>query len=185
MAGSDAGGPYPDAFTLENPPSRDARGEFGRLFDAGWECGSLDGLVVAQVNHSVTVGRGSIRGLHYQLDPFCETKLITCIRGRVFDVVVDVRRGSPALLSWRSEVLDAANRRTLVVPDGFAHGFQVLDDECELVYVHSQPYRPDAEAGLHPLDPRLDIPWPEAVGHMSAQDEARPFVGDDWRGIEP
>lgn len=168
----------------EHTPFRDDRGEFVRLFDREWEAELPAGMKIAQVNHSVTLGRGTIRGLHYQMAPFCETKLVACIRGRVYDVVVDVRRGSPNFLQWNSEVLSGEERCTLVVPPGFAHGFQVLDDECELIYIHSQPYRPNAEAGLNPCDPRLDIPWPEPVGLISDRDAAHPFMGEDWVGID-
>jgi len=176
--------PFPGIFVLENPPFRDVRGEFGRLFDSEWESGFLGDMAVAQVNHSVTLGRGTIRGLHYQVAPFCETKLITCIRGRVYDIVVDVRRGSPDFLCWHSELLSGGEGCTLVVPAGFAHGFQTLDEDCELIYVHSQPYRPDAEAGMNPCDPRLGIPWPEPVGRMSERDATHPFIGSDWVGID-
>ncbi len=176
--------PLQGLFVLEGTPFRDARGVFGRLFDREWEISSLPGMAVAQVNHSVTLGRGTVRGLHYQVSPYCETKLVSCIRGRVYDVVVDVRRSSPDFLRWHSEVMSSEKLCTLVVPPGFAHGFQVLDDECELIYVHSQPYRPHSEAGLHPCDPHLGIHWPEVVANLSERDATHPFIGSDWVGID-
>jgi len=176
--------PFPDASVVTSAPFRDARGEFARLYDAKWRSSLLGDMVVAQVNHSVTLGRGTVRGLHYQVGPYCETKLIACLRGSVFDVVVDVRRGSPNFLSWHSQVLSAEVGRILVVPPGFAHGFQALEDECELIYIHSQPYQPDSEEGLHPCDPRLAVRWPEPVGRMSERDAAHPHVMDNWGGID-
>ena len=176
--------PLSGVYVIENSRFRDDRGVFGRLFDAGWDLDPLRGMAVSQVNHSVTHRRGTVRGLHYQTTPYCETKIVTCTGGRIFDVVVDLRRGSPGLLSWHSEILSGDDPCTIVIPPGFAHGFQTLSDECELVYVHSQPFRPEFEDGLHPSDPRIGIRWPEPIGMLSDRDAARPCVAADWMGID-
>lgn len=98
--------------------------------------------------------------MHFQRTPHAEMKLVSCVRGLVFDVAVDLRRGSPTFLRWHSELLSADNHKTLVIPEGFAHGFQTLTDDCEMLYLHTTAYAPDAEAGLNPQDARLAIAWP-------------------------
>ena len=176
--------PMPGLFVIENSPHCDDRGQFGRLFDSEWDLDPLRGMSVSQVNFSVTDQRGTVRGLHYQTTPFCETKIVTCTGGRLFDVVVDVRRGSPGLLRWHCEILSGDDSLSIVIPPGFAHGFQALSDECELVYIHSQPFRPESEAGLHPSDPRLGISWPEPISMLSDRDSSHPFAAVDWLGID-
>jgi len=176
--------PLPGVFVIKSSPSSDDRGSFGRLFDAGWDLTPLRGMPVFQVNHSATRRRGTVRGLHFQTAPYCETKIVTCTSGRIFDVVVDVRRGSPTFMHWHSEILDGDDPQSFVIPPGFAHGFQTLSDHCELIYIHSQPFRPEFESGLHPSEPRLDIPWPEAIAMLSKRDSAHPKVEDDWKGID-
>lgn len=169
---------------LRRHPFEDDRGSFDRLYETSWLGGMGGHLEVAQINHSVTRGGGTVRGLHYQVAPFTETKLVACLRGRVFDVAVDLRRGSPTFLSWHGQVLSAEDPLTLVIPHGFAHGFQVLSDECELLYVHSEPYELSAQAGVHPNDPRVDVRWPEPIATMSSQDRERPLLAYDWIGVE-
>lgn len=162
---------------------RDERGLFARLFctqeltAAGWTGG------VAQVNFSHTVGRGTVRGMHYQLPPHAEAKLVSCVRGEVWDVAVDLRAGSPTFLHWHAERLDAAAGNALLIPPGFAHGFQVLSDEAELVYVHSQPYTPEAERGWQVQDPLLAIAWPLPVQGLSARDQNLPTMDATFQGL--
>lgn len=162
---------------------RDDRGLFARLFcadelaAAGWQGR------VAQVNHSSTLGRGTVRGLHYQLPPHAEAKLVSCVRGEVWDVAVDLRACSPTFLRWHAERLDAGAGNALLIPPGFAHGFQVLSDEAELVYVHSQPYVPEAERGWQVQDPRLAIAWPLPVQGLSARDQNLPLLDATFQGL--
>ena len=161
----------------------DARGFLARLFcadelrSAGWRA------PVAQINHTATTRRGTVRGLHFQRPPHAEMKLVSCIRGEVWDVAVDLRRGSPTFLSWHAERLSADNNRALLIPEGFAHGFQALSDEAELIYCHSAAYATDAEGGVNAHDPRLAIAWPLAVGELSARDAQLPVVDDAFAGI--
>jgi dTDP-4-dehydrorhamnose 3,5-epimerase len=110
-------------------------------------------------------------------------KLVTCIRGEVWDVAVDVRAGSPTFLQWHAERLSPENGRALLLPEGFAHGFQALTDEAELLYCHSAPYVPGAEGGLNPRDPRLEIAWPLAITDMSARDAQHPLLDANFAGL--
>lgn len=154
----------------------DARGSFVRLFcseelaSAGWHA------ELAQVNLSRSERAGTLRGLHWQRPPHAEMKLVSCLRGAVFDVAVDLREHSPSYLQWHGQVLSAANQTALLIPQGCAHGFQVLEDATELLYCHSTPYQRSAEAGLHPLDPQLAIRWPMPAGLLSDRDAALPTV---------
>lgn len=163
----------------------DQRGHLSRLFDMeellllGW-----DGPV-AQVNETVTTHAGTVRGLHFQHSPFAEMKLVTCLSGRIFDIAVDLRRGSPTFLRTVTVELSAENGRSFLIPRGFAHGFQALTDDVRLIYAHSAPYRPEAEAGLYPMDPALGIGWPLPPVHLSARDESHPLIGADFTGVQP
>ena len=131
----------------------DARGFLSRLFCA--EELAIAGWIkpVAQVNHTFTARRGTVRGMHFQRPPHAEMKLVSCIRGEVWDVAVDVRAGSPTFMRWHAERLSADNGRALLIPEGFAHGFQTLTDGVELLYCHSAAYAAEAEAGLSMIQP--------------------------------
>lgn len=157
-------------------PVSDDRGLLDRLFSAD-ELGPVIGRRrVMQINWTRTTRRGTIRGLHYQLPPHDELKLISCVKGSVYDVAVDVREGSPTFLEWHAEVLSEAHPTSLLIPEGFAHGFQALSDACELLYVHTALYVPSAEAGLNPRDPRLGIRWPEEITAISDRDRSHPML---------
>lgn len=162
---------------------QDSRGFFSRLFCADEL--SAAGFVrpVAQINQTLTHGRGAVRGLHFQHPPYAEDKLVICLRGEVFDVAVDLRRGSPTFLHWHAEVLSVDNQRSLLIPQGFAHGFQTMTSDCELLYLHSRAYAPEFEAALHVGDPRLAIAWPLPIAEMSVRDASHPFIDDAFQGI--
>lgn len=162
----------------------DERGAFSRLYcrdtlaDAGGQ--------VSQVNHSVSRNRGTVRGLHFQHPPYAEVKLVSCIAGRVFDVAVDLRHGSPTFLHWWGCELSAENGVALWIPSGCAHGFQALEDNSALIYLHSQPYVPEAEGVVHVHEPRLQpgaIAWPLPVEGLSTRDEQAPFLQGDFQGL--
>lgn len=166
-------------------PIIDSRGSFTRLFcdgelaEAGWTGH------IRQANLSVTERAGTIRGMHFQHPPQAETKLVLCLKGKVWDVATDIRRGSPHFLtSWPSE-LSAANGVALLIPPGFAHGFQTLCDDVELLYLHSAIHEPASEDGLNPLDARLSIAWPVDVTEMSDRDRNRPGLSAGYEGIVP
>ncbi|OJF98486.1 dTDP-4-dehydrorhamnose 3,5-epimerase family protein [Pararhizobium antarcticum] len=138
---------------------------------------------VAQVNETGTVQRGTVRGMHFQNPPFAEIKLIACTRGRVLDVVVDIRHGSPTFLKHFAVELSEDNGRSLLVPRGFAHGFQTLTDDAHMLYMHSESYVAASEGGLHSQDPRLAIGWPLPVINLSSRDAAHPLLQPDYVGV--
>jgi dTDP-4-dehydrorhamnose 3,5-epimerase len=168
---------------LERTLVHDDRGFFDRLISVDDAPEIFEQRTIYQVNRTLTTRRGTIRGLHFQVPPVSDLKIVTCVRGRVLDVAVDLRRTSPTFLAWHAELLDSASSLSIVIPEGFAHGFQTLEDECELVYIHTGPYRPAAEGGFSSLDPRLAIPWPEVITSMSERDRHLPNVPDDFDGI--
>jgi dTDP-4-dehydrorhamnose 3,5-epimerase len=168
---------------LQRHPIGDARGYLERLFCDNELEAWLDGGGIRQVNHTLTETAGTVRGLHFQLPPHAEAKIVTCLRGEVFDVAVDLRHGSPTFLRWHAERLSATNHRSLLIPPGVAHGFQTLVPDCELLYFHTTPYAADAEAGVHPTDPRLGVAWPLPVEGLSPRDRDFPALTDDFRGL--
>ena len=138
---------------------------------------------IAQINHTLTRKKGAMRGLHFQHPPHAETKLVSCLRGEIFDVAVDLRRDSPTFLRWYGDILTAANRKSLLIPEGYAHGFQALREDCELIYLHTAAYHPEAEGALNAADPRLSISWPLPIDDLSERDRSHPFISQDYRGI--
>lgn len=168
---------------IERQPITDERGWFERLFCARELESLTGGKPIVQINRSLTHQRGAVRGLHYQRPPHAEIKLVTCLRGEIFDVAVDLRAGSPTVLQWHGERLSATDGRMLVVPEGCAHGFQALSDDCELLYLHTAEYVPAAEAGLHPEDARLAIRWPVSITELSPRDRAHPLIDTSFEGL--
>jgi dTDP-4-dehydrorhamnose 3,5-epimerase len=162
----------------------DVRGSFGRLFCDRELADCFGTRRVVQVNHSQTTHVGAVRGMHYQRAPHAEMKLVRCLRGAVWDVAVDLRRGSPTFLRWHAQELNADNGAMLIIPEGFAHGFQSLQENSELLYLHTAHYAPDAEGGVYCLDPRLQISWPLAVRDLSARDARHPLLASDFTGLE-
>jgi dTDP-4-dehydrorhamnose 3,5-epimerase len=136
-----------------------------------------------QLNHSCTLKKASIRGLHYQIPPFHEAKLVRCITGSVFDVAIDLRKHSPSFLKWHGVELSAQNKKMLYIPEGFAHGFQTLTDNCELIYHHTSFYAPNSEGGFKYDDPAFLIKWPLPVFELSERDLNHPYVSHTFEGI--
>ena len=170
---------------LQRKPIGDSRGYLERLFCAEELQTLAPGKAIAQINHTLTAIRGTVRGMHYQHPPHAETKFVSCLRGEVFDVAVDLRHNSLTFLRWHAEVLSADNHKTLVIPEGFAHGFQTLTDNCEMLYFHTAAYEPAAESGLNSKDPRLAIQWPLPVAGLAPRDAAHPLLDDDFAGLAP
>ena len=175
--------PLAGLFRVQRQPLVDERGFFARLFCAEELAGAGWTAPIAQINQSYTALQGTVRGMHYQKPPHAEMKLVSCLRGEVWDVAVDLRPGSPTFLHWHAEHLSADNGSAVLIPPGFAHGFQALTDHAELLYCHSAAYAPAAEAGLNPLDPRLAIAWPLPVQGLSARDAAHPWIDAPFEGI--
>lgn len=168
---------------VKTTPHNDARGAFARLYCERELTGVIGDRRIVQINHSRTHSVGAVRGLHYQLGPQAEMKLVRCLRGRVWDVAVDLRAGSPTFLQWHAEELSADNGCMLVVPEGCAHGFQVLETDSELLYLHTAWYAPEAEIGVRCDDPHLGIPWPLPLTDLSERDRHHPLLSPDFPGI--
>ena len=175
--------PLSDLHLITRQRIGDQRGFLSRLFcadelaAAGWR------KPIAQINLTHTASQGTVRGLHFQYPPHAEMKLVSCLKGEVWDVAVDLRAGSPTFLQWHAERLSPVNGNALLIPEGFAHGFQALEDNCELLYLHSQPYRPDAEGGVNVRESRLGIQWPLAIANLSGRDQSHPMLDKEFTGI--
>lgn len=166
------------AWLVEAEPNRDARGWFARTF-CEQEFGAR-GLETRFPQHSTSqnVERGTLRGMHFQTQPHAEVKLVRCLKGAILDVVIDLNPTSPSYRRWQSFELSAANMRQLYIPKGFAHGFQTLEDNCEIGYLISEFYAPAASTGVRWDDPAFGIEWPMAPTVVSDKDRAWPdFAG--------
>jgi dTDP-4-dehydrorhamnose 3,5-epimerase len=162
---------------------RDHRGEFGRFFCEKDLSAQLAHRHISQINRSLTRAVGAVRGLHFQFPPHAEMKFVRCTRGRVFDVAVDIRNGSPTFLKWFGCELSAANMLMLVIPEGFAHGFQVIEPDSELIYLTTAAYEPGAEGGIVPGDPAIGIHWPLPVTELSDRDRNHPPLTAGFAGV--
>jgi dTDP-4-dehydrorhamnose 3,5-epimerase len=166
----------------------DSRGSFSRLFCVDELQEAFGDRRVVQINRSVTHKVGAIRGLHFQFAPHAEMKVVRCLRGRAFDVAVDLRANSPTRLCWHGVVLSPEANNALVIPEGFAHGFQVLQESTELLYLHSGRYVPSAEGGIRYSDASIGIDWPLPVAELSDRDRTLPLAHDvfqDPRNVLP
>ena len=176
--------PLPGVQLVQQPFARDARGAFARLLCEESLRELLAGRRIVQINTSCTHEPGSVRGLHFQHAPHGEMKFVRCLRGRVWDVAVDLRRASPTFLRWHAEELAAGDGRMMVLPEGVAHGFQVLEADSELLYLHTAAYAPQAEGGVRCDDPRLAIAWPLPVGGLSERDRSHPLLTPEFDGVD-
>jgi len=158
------------AWLIDPVPTEDSRGFFARTFCV--DEFAKHGLETSFVQHSMSysVKRGTLRGMHYQRHPHCEVKLVSCRKGAVWDVIVDIRPESPTFRRWQAFELTAECRRHLYVPAGFAHGFQTLSDDVEVSYLISTPYQSGSAAGIRYNDPAFGIVWPLAVTEISEKD---------------
>lgn len=169
------------AFLIEPDLFEDERGFFARTWSREeFEGRGLDARL-AQCALSYNRRGGTLRGMHYQREPHAQAKLVRCTRGAVYDVIVDLRPGSPTFTRWIAAELTASNRRALYVPAGFAHGYQALEDDTEVAYQVTEDYRPEAEAGVRWDDPAFGIRWPLEVSVISARDRSYP----DFEPAEP
>jgi len=170
-------------FIIEPEPHGDNRGKFARIvcMDELKKIGHTKDIV--QVNYSLTHQKGSVRGMHFQHAPQKEIKMVKCIRGTVFDVIIDLRKNSPTLLQWHGEILTPENMKMMYIPEGCAHGFQTLEDECELLYFHSEYYTPECEGAIHYNDPLVKVTWPVEITEISERDSRQPFLSKGFEGI--
>ena len=175
--------PLSDMQLVQRKAIEDHRGFLSRFYCA--EEFRAAGFIkpIAQINQTLTRQKGAVRGLHFQHPPHAETKLVSCLKGEIFDVAVDLRRDSPTFLHWYGVILSAENRKSLLIPEGFAHGFQALTEDCELIYLHTAAYCADAEGALNVSDPKLNITWPLPIDDLSDRDRNHPFIKSDFQGI--
>lgn len=173
----------PDLLIAKSTSFKDHRGSLTRLF-------CLDALSaftklepITQINFVRTLKVGSIRGFHFQYPPHSEQKMVRCLKGRVWDVAVDLRAGSSTFLQYHAQELSADDLTMLVIPKGFAHGFQTLEEDSEMLYLHTADYAPDAQGGVHPSDPLLGINWPLPIVNLSATDKSHALLTTDYKGI--
>jgi dTDP-4-dehydrorhamnose 3,5-epimerase len=175
--------PLEGLWIVQRKPINDQRGFFSRFFCAEEFQAACWEKPIAQINHTYTVKKGAVRGLHFQCPPYSEGKFVSCLRGEVYDVAVDIRKGSPTFLKWHGEILSAENQRSLLIPEGFAHGFQTLTENCELLYLHSEAFHPQAEGALSVTDPKIGIFWPVTITELSERDRNHPFINSDFEGL--
>ena len=172
--------PIDGVFELMSYPFVDSRGAFLNVFrgqEDSFRCVWGDRMI-SQVNISRSEMVGAIRGLHFQAPPYSETKLVRCLKGRVWDLAVDLRTGSPTYSQWHAVELSPELSNSLIIPEGCAHGFQVLEPESELLYLHSGVWKPEFEAGVRWDDPQLCINWPLMPTVFSQRDQNLPFLSE-------
>ncbi len=169
------------AFEVRHDLRSDPRGRFKRQYcEEEFAAAELETRWV-QINHSMTLGKGSLRGMHFQRQPAAEAKFVSCLVGRAYDVAVDLRTGSPTFLKWAAVEIGEAT--SIYIPKGCAHGFQALSDEIHLIYQHSAPYSPESEGGVRFDDPAIGIEWPLPLGTISDRDRSFPLIDADFEGI--
>lgn len=175
--------PLKGSYVIQLKPFRDERGWFVRTYckNEFVEIGHHSEWV--QMNHSFTAKKGTIRGMHYQVPPYGEIKMVRCVKGKVFDVIVDIREGSSTYLQWFGVELSKAKMNMLYIPEGFAHGFQTMTNDCELIYHHSGFYIPDVEGGIKYNDSNINIKWPLEVTMISERDRHHPALNENFKGI--
>jgi dTDP-4-dehydrorhamnose 3,5-epimerase len=175
--------PLAGMFEASTRVIQDDRGRFARLFCLDALAAAHGGRSVVQINHSMTRSVGAIRGMHYQRAPAAEGKWVRCLKGRVFDVAVDLRRESATFLRWHGVTLDAGAMNAVFIPEGCAHGFQVLEPDSELLYLHTAMYTPALEGGVRFDDPALSIGWPLPITDVSERDRRHPLIDAAFEGI--
>lgn len=175
--------PIEGLFLLQRRAKEDHRGYFERVYCVQELEPVLAQKSIMQINRTLTLQKGTVRGMHFQYPPYAETKVVTCLRGEVFDVAIDIRADSSTFLHWHGEILSEENHKTLVIPEGVAHGFQTLSDSCELLYFHTAAYHAESEGGVNAEDPALAIKWPMAISAQSSRDKDFPFLPNDFTGV--
>jgi dTDP-4-dehydrorhamnose 3,5-epimerase len=175
----------PGAYRISLSPFVDDRGAFSRLFCSEEIAAIGHTAPIVQVNHSLNKEKGTVRGMHFQYPPHAEVKIIRCLRGSVFDVMVDLRPGSPTFLKWYGIELTPEAFNMIYIPEGCAHGFQTLQPDTELLYFHTAAYNKRSEGGVLHNDPMIGIDWPLPAVHLSEKDKHYPLLTPDFNGVMP
>ncbi|MGL3104509.1 dTDP-4-dehydrorhamnose 3,5-epimerase family protein [Bradyrhizobium sp. BR 1432] len=168
----------------ESTVHSDHRGTFHRLFCANEEQKIIGARRIVQINLSLTHSVGAVRGLHYQKPPMAEMKIVRCLRGRVFDVAVDLRKNSPTFLKWTAVELTPDNRRSFIIAEGCAHGFQILEENSEVLYLHTAFYSPPDEGSVRFDEPMVGVVWPLPPIDLSTRNSNHPLLDVDFEGLE-
>ena len=176
--------PLLGAYLIQLTPFTDDRGWFARTFCKHEFAQIGHHKEWVQLNHSVSNKMGTLRGMHFQIPPFSEIKMVRCIVGTVWDVIVDIRENSNTFLKWYGVELSAENRKMIYIPEGFAHGFQTMTDDCQLIYHHSNFYTPGVESGLRFDDGLIDIQWQLPITEISERDKNHPYITKQFSGIK-
>lgn len=175
--------PLTGSYVIGLEPHTDERGWFARTYCKKEFAQIGHEKEWVQMNHSFTSEQATIRGMHFQLPPHREIKMVRCIAGIVYDVIVDLRKDSPRFLHWFGVELSAENKKMIYIPEGFAHGFQALTDDCELLYQHTAYYTPGAESGIRYDDPAVAIQWPLQARFISERDAHHPYIDQNFKGF--
>ena len=176
--------PLRNAYRIELEAFRDHRGFFSRICCRKELAQIGHQKEFVQINYSFTQTVGALRGMHFQYPPKAEIKMVKCIRGKVFDVIIDIRRGSDSFLQWHGEILSENNNYMMYIPEGFAHGFQTLMPDTALLYFHTGYYDPEHEGGIRYDDPAVDIPWPLKIKDISDRDSKFTHITKDFDGLD-
>ena len=161
----------------------DKRGKLSRIFCINEFKKKGINFPIKQINHVIVNKKGTIKGMHFQRQPFSEIKIVNVIKGKIFDIVIDVRKNSKNFLNHKSFILSSKENKSLLIPKGFAHGFQTLSDNCEIIYCHSEFYKSNKELSINPFDPKVGIQWPIKVSNISSKDRKTKFIYNDFKGI--
>ena len=167
---------------MESKTLFDNRGSFSRIFCENELEWIMKDRKLKQINFSINKNIGTVRGLHFQQAPYGELKIVKCVHGAIWDVAVDIRKDSPTFLKWHSQKLSADNALAMIIPEGFAHGFQTLEKDTKIVYFHSESYNADAQFGLNVQDRNLSINWPLPITNISKRDRDLPYIKPDFEG---
>lgn len=167
---------------IEPQIQEDNRGGFFRFY-CKRELAEITSSEFVQMNHSINHKKGTLRGMHFQHSPYREEKIISCVRGKVFDAFIDLRKDSPTFLKWSSVILSDQNNYLLYLPEGFAHGFITLEDDSHLLYQHSEFYAPGFEGGIRYDDRLINIQWPFPPEVISDRDLDHPLLTNKFKGI--
>jgi dTDP-4-dehydrorhamnose 3,5-epimerase len=171
-------------YVAELEPFTDDRGSFVRSY-CSKELEEINILKpISQINHSFTKTVGSIRGMHYQNSPNAEIKMVRCIAGEIFDVAIDLRKGSDTFLQWHGEYLNAENLKMMIIPEGFAHGFQVIKKNTEVLYLATESYTPEVESGVLFNDKKIKIEWPLQGINISDRDLKHKAITKEFKGLD-
>jgi len=175
--------PIKGLYKIDHKSILDERGYFSRLFcNEDFKEIGFDKSIV-QINYTLTKQKGAVRGMHFQYHPYTETKIVTCLKGKVLDIAIDIRSNSKTFLQYYALQLSDENGFSLYIPSGFAHGFQTLTEDCQLLYLHTSIYAKNSEGGLNALDPKLGIKWPLKITEISKRDNNLKMLDENFKGI--